>query len=99
MNFTNGVWATEYARGFIPASVPFGIASEIFVCWDFLTAAQTLSLYADLMSQSLGQKFARVKPLTDTVSWLANKVTNALVPAPECSAIPRKNIRWFQRKT
>src|SRR5512133_2495640 len=42
MNFTDGVWAVEYARGFIPMSVPFGIAEEIFVCWDFLTATQTL---------------------------------------------------------
>jgi hypothetical protein len=51
------------------------------------------------MSQSLGQKFARVKPVTDVVSGLAHMVTRALCPAPECSKIPQKNIRWFQRKT
>jgi hypothetical protein len=99
MNFTNGVWAVEYARGFIPASVPFGIAEEVFVCWDFLTATQTLSLYADLVAQSFGQKYARLKPVTDTVSGLARSLTKSLMPAPECSRIPRKNIRWFQRKT
>ena len=32
MDFTDGVWAVECARGFIPMSVPIGIASEIFVC-------------------------------------------------------------------
>jgi hypothetical protein len=51
------------------------------------------------MSQSLGQRYAPLKPVTDTVSWLANKVTNALIPAPEVSRMPQKNIRWFQRKT
>ena len=56
MNFTDGVWAVEYARGFIPLSMPFGIAEEIFVCWDFLTATQTLSLYTDLMAQAYGQQ-------------------------------------------
>jgi hypothetical protein len=99
MNFTDGVWATEYARGFIPASVPFGIASEIFVCWDLLTAAQTLTLYTDLMAQSIGQKYPRVKSVTEIVSGLAYMATRALVPAPEVSRIPNSKIRWFQRKT
>jgi hypothetical protein len=57
MNFTDGVWAVEYARGFIPLSMPFGVASEVFVCFDFLTATQTLSLYTDLVAQSFGQKY------------------------------------------
>ena len=99
MNFTNGVWAVEYARGFIPASVPFGVAEEILVCWDFVTATQTLSLYTDLVSQSLGQKFARLKPVTDAISKGAYQLTRALIPAPEVSKIPQKNIRWFQRNT
>ena len=99
MNFTNGVWATEYARGFIPASVPFGIAEEVFVCWDLLTATQTISLYTDLVAQSIGQKYAGLKPVTDSVSRLAHKVTKALIPSPEVSKIPQENIRWFQRKT
>jgi len=98
MNFTDGVWAVEYARGFIPMSVPFGVAEEIFVCWDFLTATQTLSLYTDLVAQSLGQKFAGLKPLTGCVSKAAHAVTKALMPSPEVSRIPEKNIRWFQKK-
>lgn len=99
MNFTNGVWAVEYARGFIPASVPFGISEEIFICWDFLTATQTLSLYTDLVAQSLGRKYPGLKPVADTISRLAYTVTRALIPAPEVSKIPQKNIRWFQRET
>ncbi len=99
MNFTNGVWAVEYARGFIPTSVPFGIAEEIIVCWDFLTATQTVSLYTDLVAQALGQKYARLRPLTGPISRVASTVTKMLMPAPGVSEIPQKNIRWFQRKT
>ena len=29
MNFTDGVWAVEYARGPLPLSLPFGLADEI----------------------------------------------------------------------
>ncbi len=97
MNFTDGVWAVEYARGFIPASIPFGIAEEIFVCWDLLTAAQTLSLYTDLVAQSVGRAVRPLKPVTDVLSALAHKVTETLRPSPEVSAIPERNIAWFQR--
>jgi len=97
MNFTNGVWAVEYARGFIPASIPFGIAEEIFVCWDFLTAAQTLSLYTDLVSQSIGRTCRPLKPLTWAISKVAHCVTQSLIPSPEVRSIPEKNIHWFQR--
>jgi hypothetical protein len=99
MNFTNGVWAVEYARGFIPLSMPFGIASEIFICFDFLTATQTVSLYTDLVAQAIGHKCKVLKPFTVPISWLSYKLTKALVPAPEVSEIPQENIHWFQRKT
>ncbi len=99
MNFTDGVWAVEYARGFIPLSMPFGIAEEVLICHDFLTATQTLSLYTDLVAQAYGQKYARLRPLTAPLSQLAYKLTRALVPSPEVSRIPRENIRWFQRRT
>jgi C-8 sterol isomerase len=99
MNFTNGVWAVEYARGFLPISMPFGTVEEIIICRDYVTALQTFSLYTDLTFQSFSQKLGPFKFLTRPVSWLSRKVTNALQPAPEVSAIPKKNIRWFQRKT
>jgi hypothetical protein len=97
MNFTNGVWAVEYARGFIPLSTPFGVTEEIFICWDFLTALQTLSLYTDLVSRSLGQKCFILKPFTKPISFISHKLTKALEPSPEVKEIPKKNIRWFQR--
>jgi C-8 sterol isomerase len=50
MNFTDGVWAVEYARGPLPTSVPFGVADELLSCLDWQTAVQTLSLYTDLVT-------------------------------------------------
>lgn len=99
MNFTDGVWAVEYARGFIPFSIPFGLFSAVFICYDFLTSTQTWTLYADLVAQSIGRKCPVLKPFTVPWSWLNYKITKALMPAPEVGEIPQKNIRWFQRKT
>jgi C-8 sterol isomerase len=96
MNFTNGVWAVEYARGFIPLSMPFGIAEEILICVDYLTVAQTISLYTDLMAQSFGHRLGILKPVTKPISYIAHKVTKKLEPAPEVKEIPKKNIHWFK---
>ena len=49
MNFTDGVWAVEYARGPLPLSIPFGIADELLSTLDFSTAVQTLAVYAGLV--------------------------------------------------
>ena len=49
MNFTDGVWAVEYARGPLPLSVPFGVADELLSTLDVATAVQTLSIYASLV--------------------------------------------------
>jgi C-8 sterol isomerase len=97
MNWPNGVWAVEYARGFLPLSMPFGVTEELLICWDPLTAAQTFSLYTDLMFQNLGRRLGPFAPVTKPVSWLSYKVTKALEPTPEVKEIPKKNIRWFQR--
>jgi hypothetical protein len=100
MNFTDGVWAVEYARGFLPASMPFGTVSEYFICFDLIAATQTWSLYTDLVARSLGQKVKILKPLTWVVSKLSHKITMALTPPPEVSVIPEdRNIRWFRRST
>jgi hypothetical protein len=98
MNFTNGVWAVEYARGFLPLSMPFGTIEEIIICCDLLTAAQTVSLYTDLTFQSFGHRLGPLGPITKLISYLAHKVTKALEPSPEVKEIPKKNIHWFQRK-
>ncbi len=49
MNFTDGVWAVEYARGAIPLSMPFGLADELLSTLDFATAAQTVGYYMALI--------------------------------------------------
>lgn len=100
MNFTDGVWAVEYARGAIPLSLPFGIADELFSCVDIKTAAQTFSLYTDLVSQAIGQKLysalgpagTAAKLLTSSVSSMAHKVTNFLEAKPTLKQIPRNNF-------
>ncbi len=51
MNFTDGVWALEYARGPIPLSVPFGLADELVSTLDFATAGQTLGVYMSLIGR------------------------------------------------
>jgi hypothetical protein len=58
MNFTDGVWAVEYARGPLPLSVPFGVADELLSTLDFATAAQTLSIYASLVGHHWRQPHA-----------------------------------------
>lgn len=38
-------WALEYARGFIPQMLPFGLADSIFSTLDVKTVAQTFAVY------------------------------------------------------
>jgi C-8 sterol isomerase len=93
MNFTDGVWAVEYARGSLPMSVPLGIADEILSCLDFKTAAQTLTLYTDLMAQHLGRQSALARPLTAAVGGAARRLTHWLQPPPTLNHIPKDNPR------
>ena len=106
MNFTDGVWAVEYARGLIPLSVPFGIADELLSTVDFKTAAQTLSLYTDLVSQAVGQRLGQsvlktFKPavglaqlVTGAVSGSARRITHALEAPATLKQMPADNPRW-----
>jgi hypothetical protein len=95
MNFTNGVWAVEYARGLLPLSIPFGIADEILSCIDFVTVIQTLSLYTDLIAQHLGRRYRIIRWATSIVSAIARRLTRKLQPPPEASEIPKQNNRWL----
>jgi C-8 sterol isomerase len=99
MNFTDGVWAVEYARGFLPAEMPFGVISEYLICTDLIAATQTWALYTDLVAQSIGHKVWPLRPLTWLISKINHGITMALSPSPEVTVIPEdRNIRWFQRK-
>jgi hypothetical protein len=76
--------------------MPFGVADELLICVDYLTVAQTFSLYTDLMAQSFGHKIRILKPIMKPISWVSHKITQKLEPAPEVKEIPKKNIRWFK---
>lgn len=96
MNFTDGVWAVEYARGFIPYSMPFGLLDELLSCMDWVTATQTLSLYTDLVAQSLVRTNPGIEGPLRLVSSAARRVTERLRPPPQVPAIPRENIKFFR---
>jgi C-8 sterol isomerase len=98
MNFTTGVYAVEYARGFLPAEIFFGIISEILICTDLIAAFQTLTLYVDLSCQWLGHTQWLLRPFTSIVSKIFKKITWALCATPEVGIPENRNTRWFQRK-
>ncbi len=89
MNFTTGVWAVEYARGLLPVSIPFGLADELVSTLDFATAAQTLSIYANLVGHHWRQPHADggepslVRRLLGTVLTSVAPTVTRLVRPPE----------------
>lgn len=96
MNFTDGVWAVEYARGFIPRSMPFGIADEILSARDFVAVKQTLALYGALIGRHWSAKYNRDYPLLIPFKRVlgaimkasGNRTTRRLVP-PAPKELPR----------
>jgi len=78
--------------------MPFGTVSEYFICYDLIAATQTWSVYSDLVSQSIGRKVLPFRPFCWLSSKINHAITMALCPSPEVSAMPEKNIHWFQRK-
>ena len=63
MNFTDGVWAVEYARGFLPRSLPFGLADELLSARDFVAAKQTISIYTTLIGRHWAAPYNKDYPL------------------------------------
>jgi C-8 sterol isomerase len=102
MNFTNGVWAVEYERGPLPLSLPFGLADEVMSCLDYQTAAQTVSLYTDLVSRHVGRTLGTAKVIgpavklaTSVVGGAARRVTDWLQAPATLREMPRDNPRGW----
>lgn len=97
MNFTDGVWAVEYARGFIPRSLPFGISDEILSTRDFFAVKQTLAYYGALIGRHWAAPYNRDYPLLVPFKKLLGPIMKAsgrrtlkrLVPPPP-KELPRK---------
>lgn len=80
MNFINGLWAMEYARGPIPLSIPFGLADIMISTLDFSTAAQTLGIYMDLVGRHWTNPKAEVKSWLKPFKRLAGRIPRFLGP-------------------
>src|SRR5581483_2483531 len=48
-------WALEYARGFIPQMLPFGIADSLFSTVDYKTVARLFTIYGKRVVNELAQ--------------------------------------------
>lgn len=95
MNFTTGVYAVEYARGVLPASIPFGLADSLVSTLDLATVAQTLSIYAALVGHHWRCPNADgtlPSPLRQRAGTLlaraGNLITRRLRPAEPTDEIP-----------
>lgn len=104
MNFTDGVWAVEYARGPLPLSVPFGLADEILSTLDFATAGQTLGIYMSLIGHhwrlplpSGAPAPALRKAAATLLGALGSNVTRLLRPAEPNDEIPSGDGRSTSR--
>jgi hypothetical protein len=96
MNFTDGVWAVEYARGAIPLSMPFGLSDELLSVLDLPTAIRTLSMYTSLIGHHWGNRAYRDYPLllparrfaAIFMNWIGPAVTRSLAPPPPIEINP-----------
>jgi hypothetical protein len=80
MNFTNGVWAVEYARGPLPLSMPFGLADEFLSTLDFATAGQTLGIYMDLVARHWRNTASTGHPALQAIKKAAGAISGYIGP-------------------
>lgn len=55
MHYPDHVWMIEYARGFLPSLIPFGLSDGLFSTHDFKTLLQTLIIYISLATRKLSR--------------------------------------------
>jgi hypothetical protein len=100
MNFTDGVWAVEYARGPLMMSLPFGLADELLSTLDYTAALQTVAIYSSLIARHWTAPYNHDYPLLvpykrivgSLMKLLWPRVTRALTPPPPIE-IPRPRRR------
>uniref|UniRef100_A0A832H0P8 C-8 sterol isomerase n=1 Tax=Oscillatoriales cyanobacterium SpSt-402 TaxID=2282168 RepID=A0A832H0P8_9CYAN len=68
-------WVLEYARGFIPSMLPFGLADSFFSTLDWQTVAHTLGIYWQLWFKNVRHHWSLKLPS----KWRQTSST----PAPE----------------
>jgi len=101
MNFTDGVWAVEYARGAIPLSMPFGLSDELLSVLDLPTAVRTLSMYTSLIGRHWGNRQNKDYPfwiplrrfLAIFMNWIGPAITRSLTPPPPIEINPPRPAR------
>lgn len=49
LSIPDHAWVLEYARGFIPSMLPFGMSDSIFSTLDFKTVGRTFGIYSKLL--------------------------------------------------
>jgi C-8 sterol isomerase len=81
MNFTDGVWAVEYARGPLMLSLPFGLADELLSTLDYTAALQTISIYTSLIGRHWAAPYNHDYPLLVPYKRLAALLMNLIGPA------------------
>jgi C-8 sterol isomerase len=57
LRIPNHAWVLEYARGFIPSMLPFGMADSLLSTLDIKTVARTFGIYGKLLLKNSWQQF------------------------------------------
>jgi C-8 sterol isomerase len=64
IDFPDHCWMLEYARGTLPALLPFGMANTFFNALDFTSARRLLTIYATLALRYYRRRPAAVRLIT-----------------------------------
>jgi len=80
IDFPDHCWMLEYARGALPALLPFGMANTLFNSLDYVSAAHVLKIYATLAARYYRQRPDEMRKLaigataiTVGLTWLRSR--------------------------